>query len=374
MPTLSPTTFNLENCADAPTYMKLAQELERSRIGLKKPVRLPTEVKLAQKYQVARDTLRRAMTVLEDRGGVTRRRGDGTYLHPVQAMPASVKHRSIGFVPPWWAKSLNAWYTATVFDGVSSFADEHQCHLNILKADLHDDDADAMLEKAADLNLCGLIWVHPVPEQLPLLKAVSKRLPCVVVGRDYRDENLHSVLPDYQEAAKLVDACAVQFGHHNYSVLGRSSTDPYSESWINGIESACAARGSHFNEASYYVNVTPFGRDGLADLLLDHHLTTPHSAQLMLLTSSSYLAFLLANERFRKRVEDGLSLITFDYGVQAMNTYWPGMSITHVSCDWNRIGARAVEALVSILEGPEPPQAILEPVHLVEGQTMRPYA
>jgi len=371
---MNSSAFNLENCEDAPAYMRLVQDLEQLRVGLEGPLRLPSEVKLAQQYEVARDTLRRAMRVLEERGCVTRRRGDGTYLHPIDTESTSVKHRSVGFVPPWWAESLNAWYTATVFDGVSVFAEENQCHLNMVKVGLHGVDVEALLEKIEGLNLCGLIWVHPVPEQLAVLKVLAKRLPCVVVGRDYEDEHLHSVLPDYQEAARLIDAYAVGLGHEKYSVLGRSASDPYSASWIEGIEGAFVDRGAHFNQAAYYVNVTPFERAHLADLLLDHHLTAPHSAQLMLLTSSSYLACLLANERFRQRVAEGLSLITFDYGIQAMNTYWPGMSITHASCDWSRIGTIAMETLIRTLQGNEPPHTKLEPVHLVEGQTVRAYA
>jgi len=71
-------TSNFENGEDAPAYMRLAQDLEQLRVGLEAPLRLPSEVKLAQKYEVARDTLRRAMSLLEERGSVTRRRGDGT--------------------------------------------------------------------------------------------------------------------------------------------------------------------------------------------------------------------------------------------------------------------------------------------------------
>lgn len=354
-------------------YVSLAKALESSRVGLKEPLKLPAEVELARTYKVARDTLRRAMSVLEKRGSVTRRRGHGTYLQPIRVTPAATKHRAIGFVPPWWADSLNAWYTATVFDGISGFSGENNCHMNVLKVGRFEDSVDELLERISEKQLWGLVWVHPVPGQLPLLKAVSKRLPCVVVGRDYLAENIYSVLPDYKQAAQLLDDYAVSRGHTTYSVLGRSPSDPYCTSWLSGIEEAHMARNAHFEDTNNYVNITPFDRDRMAEMLMNFHLDAFRDVKLLLLTSSSYLAYLLADAAFRERLSEDLSLMAFDYGSQAMHTYWPGTSFTHVTCDWSRIGSKAVEALFSILDGDESPQAVFEPVQLVEGQTVRPY-
>lgn len=353
-----------------PAYLRVAKGLEDARGGLAESLRLPPETELAGEFNVARDTLRRAMSILEDRGGVTRRRGHGTYLHPMQNDKVSSSHRAVGFVPPWWAASLNAWYTATVFDGVLSFADEHCCHLNTLTVARDGVDVDLFLQKISDLNLSGLLWVHPVPEQIALIKEVSKHFPCVIVGRDYSKDGLFSVLPDYQDAAALLDKHAVELGHEQYSVLGRGPLDTYSASWIKGVKSAYESRGSNFDDYLHYVNITPFKRENLPDLLLNHHLVEDLDVQLLLLTSSSYLAYLLSSESFQKRIGKGLSLMVFDYGVQAMHTYWPGMSITHASCDWGGIARDAMEALVAMMDGDSSCSVKLAPVVLVEGNTV----
>src|SRR5688572_670634 len=123
----------------APRYVEIARHFEAQRAELKQPLKLPSEQQLATEHQIARDTLRRALVLLESRGAVTRRRGRGTYLRPLQARPTSARGNTIGFIPPWWARSLNTWYPS-VFDGVSLWADEHDCRLSVLQVDRFDYD------------------------------------------------------------------------------------------------------------------------------------------------------------------------------------------------------------------------------------------
>ena len=327
---------------------------------------------MAAQYRVARDTLRRAMNVLENRGAVTRRRGRGTFLMPIQPKARSARGATIGFVLPWWAQSVHEWYVANVFDGASAWASEHECHLSMLKVPRRADDEHKLLKTVADRNLDGLVWMHAVPEQVGLLTALSRHLPCVVIGREYPDHELHAVVPDYQQAAILIDRHLVGKGHRIYSVVGRSPADPYGEIWLEGVDEAHRARGSQFDFSAYYVNITPFDRDRMADLLLDFHLTFTKDSAALVLTSSSYLIPLVASERFREKVPRELSVVAFDYGAQAMGTYWPGRCVTHVRCAWDAIGKRAMDVLFQLLESKDAPRVIREPVEFVDGDTVAP--
>ena len=361
----------VDNLGDAPRYVEIVRQLEARRAVLTEPLKLPCEQQMAADYKIARDTLRRAMVLLEQRGAVTRRRGRGTFLRPLHAKPSSAKGSTVGFIPPWWANSLNAWYTATVFDGISRWTDENDCRLSILQVERHEDDEHKVLEKLATRDLAGLLWIHPVPEQGPLLAAVARHVPCVVVGREYQDINLHAVLPDYQQAAYLLDEHLVANGHPTYSVVGRSAADPYGQSWLTATREAYRRRAAFFDDQDYFLNITPFDRQRLPELLLDFHLQNHPDSRALVLSSSSYLIPLLASERFRNAVPQQLSIAAFDYGIQAMPTYWPGKTITHVTCNWNDIGRKAIEVLFSLIEGDDAPRLIRQPVSIVQGETVQ---
>lgn len=356
---------------EKPQYQQIADLLEKTRRNLKKPTKLLPEVVLAEKYSVARETIRRTLAVLERNGAVTRHRGRGTFLRPLHnQMPVS-PGTSVGFVPPWWATSLNAWYTATVFDGVSHWSEHRELQQSILRVDRFENDPHALLEKVRARQMRGLIWVHPVIEQLDLLATVARHIPCVVVGRLYADAHLHTVLPDYEQAAMLIDRHLAENGHEVYGVLSRILTDPLAATWLDGFTKAHAARGARFDAGQNYVDVGCYDRNLLSELMSRFYLPHHPDVKALVATSSSYLVPLLSDESFRKRVPEDISLIAFDYGVQPMNTYWPGLTISHVACDWAAIGQKAMETLCALIDGQDAPRVQYQPVSLVEGQTVR---
>src|SRR5699024_3752558 len=114
------------------SYTNIVERLAEQRQSLTSPMRLPNENALAARFDVARDTIRRALKVLERQEGVVRRRRRGTFLQPLAAQPVQCRGQAIGFVPPWWADSTTAWYTSTVFEGISHWADEQACSLSVL--------------------------------------------------------------------------------------------------------------------------------------------------------------------------------------------------------------------------------------------------
>lgn len=356
---------------DKPQYQQIAEMLEKTRRSLKKPTKLLPEVVLAEKYSVARETIRRTLAVLERNGAVTRRRGRGTFLRPLHSRTPVSPGTSVGFVPPWWATSLNQWYTATVFDGVSHWSEHRELQQSILRVDRFGNDVHALLEKVHARHMRGLIWVHPVPEQMELLAAVARHIPCVVVGRLYPDSHLHTVLPDYERAALLMDQHLAAHGHEVYGVLSRVLTDPLAATWLDGFTKASVARGARFDAAQNYVDVGCYDRDLLSELLARFYLPRHPDVNALVATSSSYLVPLFSDESFRKRVPEEISIIAFDYGVQPMNTYWPGWTVSHVACDWAAIGQKAMGTLCSLIDGHDAPRVQYQPVNLVEGQTVR---
>ena len=119
--------------AKTPVYLRIAQAISHQRKGLSEAVKLASEEELAKQHHVTRPTtLRRAMEFLERQGAVSRRQGHGTFLHPLNFKSKIAAGSTVGFMCPWWVESINAWYAATVFDGVHKWAEARDCQVNVL--------------------------------------------------------------------------------------------------------------------------------------------------------------------------------------------------------------------------------------------------
>ena len=354
-------------------YSTIVEKLQGRRQSILEPMRLPIERELAKDLNVGRDTVRRALSELEKRGAVTRRRGKGTFLQPVKVLPnGSLKGANVGFIPPWWADSTSSWFTSTVFEGVARWADEHKCNISVLHADRNSHDAELWMKRVEERDIAGVVWVHPDVEQLPLMEHTARLVHSVVLGRSYPNSGLHHVIPDYNQVVELIDSYLVSKGHREYSVIGAGMLAAYSQNWLKALQSVAQARGSEFDIKQHFIDIKPFVREKLAQLLLEFYEPGHPQVHAFVLASSSYLLPLIADETFRRRMTEDISIVTFDYGLYPMETYWPGHAITHVTCDWPRIGRKAMDILDMLAAGRDVPEVTLEPVGFAEGDTVRP--
>ncbi|MEX0775720.1 MAG: GntR family transcriptional regulator [Phycisphaeraceae bacterium] len=348
--------------------------LSERRKGLAEPLRLPVEQAIAEEHSVARDTVRRALKLLEDRGAVTRRRGLGTFLQPLRAPLASLRGATVGFVPPWWVDSsggTGASFTSNVLEGVSRWADTQRCQLAVLHAKYDVGEFDKWLNEARERSLAGVIWVHPQLRQLPLVERCAKHVPSIVLGRHYPGRQLHHVTPDYAQAAQLVDDHLVAHGHDIYTPVVLDQMETYNRDWIEGIQAAQERRGQQFNSHYQLLDIKGFDRDKLATMLQEFYEPVHPTVHAFVLPTSSLLVPLLADERFRGRLRAGeVSVITMDFGVYPIGAYWTGHTVDHIACDWVAMGRRAMENLALLVAGHPVPELLREPVSLVTGETV----
>jgi len=351
-------------------YAQIAEKLLRQRTTLKEPVRLPDEHALAAEHNVARDTIRRALNILERQEAIVRRPRRGTYLQP--ANPSAVetlKGKAIGFVPPWWADSPTAWHTSTVFEGVSRWADAQACHISVLHAQEHPVDEDEWLAQVRERNVVGLIWLNPQSQQMPLVRRAARVLPVVVAGRYEAGEDIYCVSPDYEQAAQLLDDHLVSLGHETYAVLGKDITSTFTQAWVRALSNAYARRGAHFDHVMQFIDPKPFSERKLASLLLDIFIDDRTDIQAFLLTTSSYLEHLAPDPRFRECLGRDISVVSTDYGLYPMQSYLPGVQFDHVSCDWPEVGRQAAARLAQIVSGQNVPIQHTMPVRFVPGES-----
>ena len=352
-------------------YGRIVDKLESQRREIVVPLRLPEERILAKDFAVGRDTVRRALSELAKSGAVTRYRGRGTFLHPSGGnFVGDLRGCHVGLVPPWWADSTSAWFTSTVFEGLARWADEQECQISVLHADRHSKKEAEWIGSLSSRKIAGIVWVHPASEQLPLMEHTARLLPSVVLGRHYPNRGLHHVMPDYNQVVDMIDSYLVSKGHKNYAVVGASVQAAYSQSWLEALDKTLGRRGAKFDQKQHFVDIKPFIREKLARLLLDFYQPIHDEVQSYVLTSSSYLSPLIGDEEFRNRLREDLSVVAFDFGLYPMSSYWPGHDVTHVACNWPKIGRRAMEMLALLAAEEDVPEMVLEPVEFREGTTV----
>ncbi len=351
-------------------YEKVAAKLEEQRTGLTVPLALPDEPSLAKEYGVSRETLRRALLHLEQRGAVTRKRGVGTYLQPLLPQGDGLQGKRIGVAPPkWLASHPDSRYALMIYGGISQWAEENDCTFTILPFSATMDE-DRWLSLLRKHELSGIVWVQPQEMQIPLVTKTAKLLPSVVLGRHLPDARLHSVEPNYEMAALLADRHLHQHGATPYALVGKNLLDPLTRQWLDGFILAQRKRGVEFNHIQHMVDFTSFHDKDLGRLVEEFYLPyNPEVKGLMFLSSGS-LHSAMRDEAFRRRMFKDFSVMTFDYSHHPIDPTSAERTITHIRCDWTHIARRAMETLMLLAGNHEVPSVLREEVKLVEGNTV----
>ncbi len=353
-------------------YMRVVGTLEARRQNLTEPAALPDEHTLAAEFSVARGTIRQALRVLDERGAVTRRRRQGTFLQPPRARPESLRGKAVGIVPPWWAEKFDfgAWYNAVIYEGITRWTSERDCTFRVLHLDQHPPKESEWLNLIRNQKLAGIVWVHPQEGQLDLLRRTAKLFPTVVLGRTVSGPNLHHVVPDYNQAARLVDQHLMEHHCPMYSLVGKNITDPFHQGWISSFRQAQQRRGEEFNPIKLFFDTKCFREADHGKLLLDYYLPYVNQVRGLMFTSAGWLYSALQYEPFRQRMMTDLSVVTINFGSYPLESFWPGRVITHVHCDWAEMAFRAMETLALAAEGSPVPEVIQERVELIVGDTV----
>lgn len=353
-------------------YKTIALKLDQRRREITQPLLLPGEFELAREFGTSRETIRRALKRLEEEGALTRRRGIGSYLHPINSGAGKLTGRTVGIVPPLWMDTDGAWYSSVIYEGINRWAGTNDCHFTILHMHSKNQNIDQWLAGVRKLEIAGLVWIHPQTSQLELLRTAARQIPSVVLGRIIPGENLHHVIPDYDAMAMLLDNHLVAHGRNTYAVIGKNVYDPMTQMWIESVTKAHLRRKAVFNPAFHHFDYQCFHLTQLADLILDYYLKAHPEVQALIFPSSGSLRTLLANYRFRSAIENGLAIVTTDYGPYPIEDIALDINLTYIDCNWSSIAYKAMILLSQIVAGHRPAKTLIEPVKLVEGHPPPP--
>jgi GntR family transcriptional regulator len=151
--------------------------------------RLPTEEELAQRFQVSRNTIREALSMLEMDGLITRRQGVGTFIEPARVPVGS---RTIGFTESMRLAGRNPGTIMASFDWEP--ADQNMS--NILG--ISTGSAMGVIKRVRSLD--------GVPAYYQI-----ERLPAHVIGEEFEPESMGESLFAYLEECRGIRIWSAEF-------------------------------------------------------------------------------------------------------------------------------------------------------------------
>jgi len=196
-----------------PHYRRLMDSLLAAPVRDKAPVRLPSERALARRFNVARNTARRALDELRAQGYATRLQGSGTYRQPKSARLIF----AFGYL-------LGEPHFSSLFQWFGHFMAEKEFRLVIRETGLRGEHLAETFRPEEVSQAEALLWIAPShPEGLKLCRRARRKLPQRLPGVFVNDTlglslqgggRIDLVHFDFEQAAEQLVTRLLSRRHH----------------------------------------------------------------------------------------------------------------------------------------------------------------
>ncbi len=325
-------------------YQRIARELEMLLLSSAAPARLPTEAQLCHQYACSRQTVRSALSLLEENGLIVRRQGSGSY--PAKAAVRTSRqivllladreeYTSPELLRQCRKAAQEADFTLTCLEtrGLPSREEEHLTHL------LAHPPAGILLEPISD------ILGYPSRE-LPD-KIREKGIPLVYLNGRY-DDHSPAILPANEDGAEMLFAHLVAAGHREIAAILKWD-DSRGIERFRGLAKCAREMGIPFgNEDCLWYGERERQRllEG-DDVLLRRFLGEYRGSATATVCFNDEIAFRL--QRFARSRGESLRLASFDNSYLARDAALTSLGIV------GSMGEAAVANLIFQIEGKPAP-------------------
>jgi len=320
-------------------YVKIRQYVVNQILGAGRERKLiPSNRELERIFGVSRPTVQRALGDLVSDGYLIAKPGIGTFTNPDVGLGNYGDYKRIGLIVGDGLMSIYdrfTWNLAT-WTGERLLRKSHKYCLQPLSLV---NSGERLFDEIADLDISGLIWAGPGPEQAPVVRRVKEELamPLVCVGASV--EGVSSYFLDFEqasyEAAKSLLAegrKSFLFVYYKWHSMGIG---------LDGVRRACSEAGVSFDSRQ----AIAAGKDTLEDI---------GSAFDMGLAPQGIIAWALGPQLIdllaSKNVDfrDSCRLVTNNWTL-ALPAFRDGISLcVH---DFDFMAERAAERLAALCEG-----------------------
>ena len=353
-------------------YMDIVEwTMEQIAIGALKPKdKFLSETALGQRFGFSRQTVRRALEVLEQQGHITRVQGSGTYIShgKSHAGRQPVKDGELTMTVGVISTYMDNYIFPSVIQGIEGVLSASGFALQLISTNNMVAGEAKALQFMLERRLDGLI-VEPTRSALPcanldLYRTISQRgIPLVFIDSFYPELSIPYVALDDEKAGYLATQHLISMGHRKIS-----GVFPHSH------------RQAHLRYLGYVKAHTEQGIPIYDDLicwyLRENMQQVLHSSQFLEqlsrstavvchndATALSIIDFLRQNGR---RVPDDLSVVGIDNSELAKFSL-----LTSVAHPAGQLGEAAAKLLLSMINGSEGQNILFPPQLQVRGSVRR---
>jgi GntR family transcriptional regulator, arabinose operon transcriptional repressor len=377
-----------EAVASAPKYLELSRLLESDiKRGRWAPGGLlPTEHQLTKELAVSRNTVRQALTQLENRKMITRVRGKGTFVAEAQSQPGEGGQTSLASAFAFISPQLRTTVVSSLLVGFQEACAGHYYDMLLGKTDndigRQADVIIQMLERKVG-GIAILPTVVPTPPH-QLRHIQSHRVPLVLCHRTVEGVSAPSVVFRGDDVGRTLAAELVRLGHrrigflffYRYSLI---------EGYRKGIQDVLSQSGADPEgivsvEYGTFDPAPPNNLDDMSDR--DEQAIQQGLSQLLALPDPPTVIFCsqaqTAEVAYLQLTAMGFE-IPRDISLVCVSSTWRtgGLAarLSGVGIAEHEIGAKAVEMLDEMRRGIRPlddaEQIVMTP-HFLEGATLGP--
>ncbi len=309
--------------------------------------RFLSETELGEKFGFSRQTVRRALEVLEQQGHITRIQGRGTYIADARLRKASIhggRSRTVGVISTY----LDNYIFPSIVRSIEGVLSEAGFAVQLASTNNSVQIEARALELMLDRQVDGLIIV-PTRSALPCLnldlynELIRHGIPMVFIDSYYSELSVPYVALDDVQSGYMAAQHLLEMGHRDvlgiFSHINRQGPLRYS-----GYARALAENGIPLREELVFW----YSKESLQQQLMGGQLSQCLSRSTGALCFNDHMALLLM-DHLRK---SGKS-VPGDYSVVGIDNSEPAniSSLTSIVHPSREVGEAAARQLLSIIKG-----------------------
>lgn len=328
-----------------------------------------SESEIGEKFNCSRQTVRRALEILEQRGLITRIQGSGTYISSANNLNGQQKEHNkrkpmtVGLISTF----IDNYIFPSIIRGIESVFSSQGIALQLASTNNLVSGEKKALHLMMDRNLDGLI-VEPTRSALPCVnidlyqKITQMRIPLIFIDSFYPELSIPYVALDDVKAGYIATEHLIKMGHRNIS-----SIFPHSN------------RQAHLRYLGYVKALTDYGiqmrdervcwhsKEDMQQVLYGSPLLESLSQSTAVLCYNDVTAMMLMDflRKNGRKVPDDLSVVGVDNSELAK--YSSLTSVVHPAED---LGETAAKLLLSMIDGSEGKNILFSP-RLVERSSVK---
>ena len=347
-------------------YMEIVSwTIEQIKAGLFLPgARFLTEAQLTDRFSCSRQTVRRALEVLEQQGQVTRVQGSGTFIAEDDSPLASQRQRSmtVGMIFTY----MDTYIFPSIVRGAGDALVKEGYSMQLLWTDNTVTGESAALRMMMEKKLDGLI-VEPTRSALPcanieLYHMLAERgTPVIFIDSYYPELSIPHVALDDIQAGWIATTHLIEKGHRRIACI-LPHTNRQGHLRYLGHVKALREHALAIKEE----DILWYSKENMDQLLSAGQLLDVLSPYSALLCYNDTIA-LQVMETLTKNgihVPDQISIIGIDDSQAARYTH-----LTSIAHPASKLGEAAARLLMSMIDGKEGKSVLFAP-HLVQRSTV----